>query len=330
MAQLLAHELWFVDDPPGEDWSFLVEPRTLLYLAAAVVVVAALRVLARWRDGVDVPTLARLAPWMPFALRLHVGVSLVGLLSGGAYLAPQLELPNSVSGWLLGLVVAVAAVSLIAGFRARVGAALVLASTPLGMLEFGAWPILQRIDLLGLALFLLLAGPGRWSADYELGRERDPATERLGQPIWALRVCVGLALIFVALAEKLADPQLALDFINSQDVQFNFLRTLGLPVTDLEFVRLAGAVEVLFGLLLISGALPQAVVLIAGLPFNLTLYFFGTIELLGHLPVYGAMLALLVYGSDPQLRRLCSAPLPPLTRRLAPRARAPAARAEAE
>jgi hypothetical protein len=63
---------------------------------------------------------------------------------------------------------------------------------------------------------------------------------------------------------------------------------------------------VLFGLLLISGALPQAVVLIAGVPFNATLWFFGINELVGHLPVYGAMLALLVYGSDPATRPLVS------------------------
>jgi hypothetical protein len=71
---------------------------------------------------------------------------------------------------------------------------------------------------------------------------------------------------------------------------------------------------VLFGLLLISGALPQAIVLAAGVPFNLTLYFFGTIELLGHLPVYAAMLALLVYGSHPQFRRACWTLVPPLQR----------------
>ena len=32
-------------------------------------------------------------------------------------------------------------------------------------------------------------------------------------------------------------------------------------------------------MLLISGALPQAIVLIAGIPFNATLYFFGEAEL---------------------------------------------------
>jgi hypothetical protein len=58
------------------------------------------------------------------------------------------------------------------------------------------------------------------------------------------------------------------------------------------------------------GALPQAIVLIAGIPFNATLWFFGANELMGHLPIYGAMLALLVYGSEPRLRRAVSALLP--------------------
>jgi hypothetical protein len=77
-------------------------------------------------------------------------------------------------------------------------------------------------------------------------------------------------------------------------------------MSDLEFARVAGCIEVLFGLLLISGALPQAIVLIAGVPFNATLWFFGNTELVGHLPVYGAMLVLLVWGSDPTLRPLVS------------------------
>ena len=64
-------------------------------------------------------------------------------------------------------------------------------------------------------------------------------------------------------------------------------RELGLGWSDLQFIRVAGAIEVLFGLLLISGALPQAVVVIAGVPFNASLWFFGVNELLGHLPVYG-------------------------------------------
>jgi hypothetical protein len=69
-------------------------------------------------------------------------------------------------------------------------------------------------------------------------------------------------------------------------------------VSDLTFIRLAGTIELLFGLLIISGALPQLAVIAAGIPFNATLFFLGTEELIGHLPIYGAMLALLVYGSS--------------------------------
>jgi hypothetical protein len=311
---MLGHELWFVRDPPGDDPGFLFEPLTLAYLGVALLIVLGVRAAAHVRDGVDVPQLARLAPWMPFALRLHVAVSLVGLLSAGSYLAPSLELPRSALGWLLGLVMAATSVLLVTGYRARLGAALLLLSGPLGMLEFGVWPIVQRLDLLGLALFLLVAGPGRWSADHELGRVREPSDTEVEQAIWALRLCVGAGLIAVALAEKLLDPELAQHFLDSQEHDFNVLRLLGFPVGDVEFIRVAGAVEVLFGLLLISGALPQAIVLAAGVPFNLTLYFFGTIELLGHLPVYAAMLALLVYGSHPQFRRACWTLVPPLQR----------------
>ena len=44
------------------------------------------------------------------------------------------------------------------------------------MVEFGVWEVLQRIDLLGLAGYVLAAGPGRWSADFETGRATEPTS----------------------------------------------------------------------------------------------------------------------------------------------------------
>jgi hypothetical protein len=75
-------------------------------------------------------------------------------------------------------------------------------------------------------------------------------------------------------------------------------------MTDIQFIRTAGVVEVLFGLLLISGALPQVIILVAGVPFTATLFVFGINELVGHLPVYAAMFAIFVFGCHPQLRRV--------------------------
>lgn len=306
----LAHETWFHDARYPTDWGFAGETLTLVLLAAAVALTLAVRLVARARPGLDLPPLARLAPFMPFAMRLHVAVSLVGLLSAGFYLAPSLRLDADVAGILLGAVMVVVAISMATGWHARRGAALLLLAGPLGMLEFGFWDVLQRVDLLGVALFVLLAGPGRWSADAEAGREGDPSPVDAARAVWALKVATGTALIVVAFAEKLATPELAVQFL-VEHPELNVAQQVGIDLSDLEFARLAGAIEVLFGLLVISGALAQAAVVAAGIPFNATLWFFGTNELLGHLPVYGTMLVLLVYASDPALRPAVSALRPP-------------------
>jgi hypothetical protein len=120
-----------------------------------------------------------------------------------------------------------------------------------------------------------------------------------------LRVLVGLALIILAYTEKLARPELSLAFLDRYPA-FNILQFVGLDVSDLVFIQIAAGVEILFGLLLISGALPQLTVIAAGIPFNATLFFLGATELIGHLPIYGAMLALLVYGSRQDTAPVCS------------------------
>jgi hypothetical protein len=306
MTFLLAHETWFEDGAFPTDWGFAAESATVLLLVAAVAVTIAVRALASVRDGVDVPFLAKLAPYMPFAIRLHLAVSLVGLLSLGFYLSPAMDLQADVAGIVLGAVMAVVAIGMATGWHTREAAWLLIAAGPVGMLEFGLWPVLQRIDLLGLAVFVLLAGPGRWSADHERGAAKEFSLPDAAQAVLALRVAAGLALIVVAFAEKLATPDLAVAFL-AEHPELNLAQQLGLGMSELDFIRVAGAIEVLFGLLLISGALPQAIILIAGVPFNATLWFFGNTELVGHLPIYGAMLAILVWGSHPELRPAVSA-----------------------
>lgn len=307
----LAHETWFLDDAENYEWAFFGEGATLALLAGALAVTLVVRLINHRRDGVDIGWLAAMAPYMPFALRIHLAVSLIGLLSLGYYLSPAMDLQTDAAGIALGAVMALVAIGMATGYRTREAAILLIAAGPLGMLEFGVGPVLQRIDVLGLAAFILFSGPGRWSADFERSAARDrfgagaSLDERglldMARAIVALRVAAGAALISVAFYEKLINPDLALDFLASHR-ELQLAAQVGLPLSDLEFVRIAGAIEVLFGLLLISGALPQAIVLIAGVPFNATLWFFGINELVGHLPIYGAMLVLLVFGSHPQLR----------------------------
>ena len=301
----IAHETWFVDETPM-DWSFAFEGATLALLGLALVVTLAVRLIAARFPGVDIPFIGQMAPYMPFAVRIHLAVSLVGLLSLGFYLSPNMDLKPDLAGFLLGAVMVVVAVTMASGWHAREGALLLVVAGLIGMVEFGVSDVIQRADMLGLALFVLLAGPGRWSADFELRRVTDPSDEARARAVWALRMAAGTALIVVAFVEKIANPDMALHFL-AEHPHFNVAQQLGIDMSDLEFTRVAGAIEVLFGLLIMSGALAQAIVVIAGIPFNATLYFFGNMELVGHLPIYATMLVLLVYASDPRLRPSVSA-----------------------
>jgi hypothetical protein len=239
--------------------------------------------------------IGRLAPYVPRLLGIHAGVSLLAQAARGTYLAPSLDLPESPFGSVLAIAEGLLAVWLVTGYRIRPAAWVLVAAGPLGMLSYGVVPILERVDLLGVALFLALLPP-----EDTPGGAVDAGPDRVRMPLFTLRVAAGGALIILAFTEKLARPELALALLDRFPA-FNVLDAVGIPVDDLTFVRIAGAVELLFGLLIISGALPQIAVIVAGIPFNATLFFLGTEELIGHLPIYGAMLALLVYGSHQRL-----------------------------
>ena len=295
---VLAHESWFTTVAPPYDWGFAWQLESLALIVAAIAVAVAWRVIG-WRlPQPEIPLLrplGRLSPWIPRLLAIHAGVSLLAQAARGTYLAPSLDLPSNAFGTTLAILEGLVGVWLITGYKVRAAAALLVAAGPLGMLGYGVLPILERVDLLGIALFLAILPPGETA-----GGAVRASPARVGQALLALRVLVGLALIVLSFTEKLARPDLALAFLDRYPA-FNVLRAVGLDVGDVMFVRIAGAVELLFGLLIVSGALPQIAVILAGIPFNATLFFLGASELIGHLPVYGAMLALLIYGSDPRL-----------------------------
>lgn len=309
MGPLLGHEKWFIDRTFPPDWGFLFQPATLAFVATAILVTVLWRLVARRIHHPELrflEPLGRLAPWIPRLLAIHAGVSLLATAARGKYLVPNLVLPDGAFGIALSIGEGLVGVWLISGIQVRAAAALLVLAGPLGMLHYGPVAIIEAADLLGIALFLavLPPGPDRFGA---AGRD----VRRVAAATWCLRMMVGLSLIVVALTEKLIDPDLALLFLDRYPT-LNLARTLGLPISDLDFVRFAGATEILFGLLLMSGALPQLAVIVVGIPFNATLFYLGSIELIGHLPMYGAMLVLLVYGSHRTLSRVVPKLIPPM------------------
>lgn len=300
MIALLAgpslHERWFVEQTPGNDWSFFFSalPLTLTSVMVAVAL------LWRW-VALRLPTpelaplrpLGRLAPWVPRILGVHLGVTLLALAATGAFVTPSVELDGATGAALL-LAEAAVGVWLVSGFRIRAAAALTLALGPALAVFAGPVALLECANLAAVAAFLVVLpsgedGHGRVAAD--------PATLRTA--LLVLRLGVGVALVSLAFSEKFTNPAMATHTLEEFPA-LDVFALVGVDLAPATFVAVAGAVELLFGLLVISGAMPQVAVLVAMVPFNATLALFGQTELVGHLPVYGFFLALLVYGSNEQ------------------------------
>jgi hypothetical protein len=146
--------------------------------------------------------------------------------------------------------------------------------------------VLESGHVVGIALYL-----GLTSAPAGSGNPSRVTGTRSGAR--ALGITLGVSLVVLAFTEKLGSPGVAaalLDRYSSLDV----IDVVG--VSEATFIRLVGAAEVLLGLLLVSGAASELVALAAAVPFLATVPVFGVIELVGHLPIYGALLALAADG----------------------------------
>ena len=287
----LAHAKWFVDSSQHHqtDWGFFFDGETLVLLAAALLVAVLWYFVGpRLRRG-SLPVLAplvRLAPWMPRLLAGGLGLALVTLAVAGRLLGPGTVAESVPGGLGLMLVQGVVGAWLVLGRRLKAAAGLLgllcLASAVLA----GPMLVLESGQVVGIALYL-----GLTSAPTGSGKRARVIGASSGAR--ALGLSLGVTLVVVAFTEKLGGPGVAaalLDGYPSLDV----LGALG--VSEATFIRLAGTAEVLLGLLLITGAAPELVALAAGLPFLATVPVFGVTELVGHLPVYVALLALAVHA----------------------------------
>jgi hypothetical protein len=290
-APASAHETWFVHHPERYplQWGELGRPAVVAGVAAAAVATLAWRAAAVRVGSPELRVLrplGRLAPYAPRLLALHLGLSLLLLTFGRAVLDPAVDVPAGWGGTLLLLPQAVVGVLLVAGRFVRAAAAAVVVAGPVLLALAGVRSLLMCLALLGIALFLVAVPPARDG--------RSDLT-RLGPALLALRIGTAGSLVVLAVVEKLANPAMGAAMLD-QEPALNLLAPLGMSADA--FIVLAGCVEVLFAMLVLSGAAPQVVALVAAVPFTSSLALFGGTELIGHLPVYGVLLTLLVLGSD--------------------------------
>lgn len=298
---LPSHESWFETSGAGHDWGAYVSPLPLTLTAGAIAVAFGWRRVATRLPSPEIAVLkpvGRLVPWVPRLLGIHLGVSLLALAAKRAFLVPTHDHLPGAAGSALLLFEAALGVWLVTGYRLRPAAAAVLALGPALAVVSGPVALLECANLAAVAVFLVILppGPDRYGV-------ANPSGTTLRWALLAMRVGVGVALVALAFTEKFTYPDLA-ERTLADYPQLDVPSLVGIHVPTTIFIVAAASIELLFGLLVISAAMPQLAVLAMIVPFNATLLIFGQKELVGHLPVYGVFLALLAYGSNPETAAL--------------------------
>lgn len=305
---MVLHERWFVSRQHPVDFSHLLTAQTAVPIAIALAATGVAMLVWRMRGrreiipgplqlGMDWENYERLLSWMPLVIGLHTAAP---LLVAGVQLqlfVPNLSLPYNFFGGLVALAEIVIALSFVYGAATRIGAALLAVVWLVGAIWFGPLLLLEHALFLGVAFFMFVMGRGPAALDMTLQRFHRPLERLVPRAVPALRVLTGIGIVVLAFTEKLWNVPMGVEFL--QRYPLNFFPAIGFEsISDAEFILIAGTVELMFGLLLISGAFVRLMTLILWVPFNLTLPFLGWRELVGHLPIYGIMALIVIWGEE--------------------------------
>ncbi len=308
-----AHEKWFVEgNPPALAARGFFSAYALSAAAVAIVVTV---IAALWwrqrkmRDLIPGPQrlgatdegLMRFFGWVPVVIGIHFAVPLLVLGVQGKLFSPNNALAAPWNFFLGTWEIAIALSFLYGGLTRFFSIALAILWVVAG-LAIGWETAFENLHYLGAAVFFFCTGRGPYSIDRMLfpGIEPSPAVARWG--MHALRVSIGLGFAFVAFTEKLANPELAHTFL--AQFPLNFTRSLGVALTNEQFIWCAGTAELVIGLFLAFGLFPRTIIIGAWGIINLTLTIFSWVELVGHLPIYGIMAVLLVWNPSEKTSHL--------------------------
>lgn len=302
------HERWFTEGHFPVHFGDALTGRTLVPVAIAIAITTVATLLWRVRGrraivpgpleiGMTWENYQSLLSWMPLIIGVHTAVLL--MVSGVELqlFVPNLELPWHFLGGAIALAEIVIALSFLYGALTRLGAILLAAIWLAGVIFFGPVLLLEHVLFLGIAFFLFATGRGPLAIDMTMQRLHKPAERLMPYAVPVLRILTGTSIVVLSFTEKLWNVPMGLKFLAIHP--FNFLPALGFEqITDLDFLIIAGTVELTFGLLLASGAFVRLTILVLWVPFNLTIPFLGWRELVGHLPIYGIMALLLIWGEQ--------------------------------
>ena len=293
-SAFVLHVKWFVDARGHETQYHLLlgAPVIAAFAVALAATAVAYFVQHRIPEPAAVRALERFATTGALALRVATALSLLAAAAAGWLFVPALEIDRDAIGYALLAGEVLCAVLIGLGLFTRFAAVVLAMLGVLAMVPFSLENILEQVHILGIAVFLFVAGAGRVSLDARWQTHR--ALSHRVAPAAALallRVAMGFGIAYTALTEKLLSPALAQALLDER-TYLNVLRPLGVP--DPAFVWLAGTTELVVGVVVMSGQITRPVMAVGLVLFTSTLIFFGLPELIGHLPYYGTMLTLFI------------------------------------
>lgn len=200
--------------------------------------------------------LTKLHPYVPTAVGVTIGLSLIFHSLNGVLFAPNI--PVSMATWRLAEFVIGGL--LVVGLKVRWAAYGLLALFIISLIFVPAISLLEHLEYIGAAVFLVVMASGRGTLDYLLQMPQKAIKEYEAKALQFLQVTVGISLIILAFSEKLSNLALADKFLQTH--QWNLLAIVG--ASNHQFIIFAGACELIFGIALVLNIAPRLVILLLG------------------------------------------------------------------
>ena len=311
-----AHEEYVVDEERGVGAGeflreSLTEPLVVVpLLAGALAVLGAialyLAVRPLRRDVAAFRTaMGEYTAYVPWLVRISIGIPLIGAGFGGYFFSPALGLEARLLQVALGFL-------LLFGLATRLVALLTLAVYLVGLAIDSI--LLLQLEFVPGCLAIALLGGGRPSADHVLQRVAGAPGTVYGRfdPIYdrarafqeridpyrrylptLVRVGLGCTFVSLGLGQKLLRPGIALAVVDRYDL------TAVAPAAPELWVLGAGLAEVGLGLAVLFGFFTRASAATAIGVFTLTLFALPDDPVLAHVSLFGLASTLLITGSGP-------------------------------
>ncbi|GAC1429172.1 MAG: hypothetical protein NVSMB5_23700 [Candidatus Velthaea sp.] len=299
-----AHEKWFVDTAAYPlRWDLFFRPLPMAFAGGvilATILAALLWRARRYRDFIPGPEIFGTTPsrrrvvygLLPLIVGVHFAIPLLVNGTQTTLFSPNDHL-HGIPAYAFGLLQTGIALSFFYGGFTRLAAVVLAVCWLAAFVVVGPEIALENTLFAGAAAFFFMTGRGPLAIDRLMFPRLEPPAWMMRHAELPLRIGLGVSLTVVAMTEKFANLPLALHFLDTH--QLNFTAYLGVPMSNEIFVLCAAAVELLVGLWIVFGIFPREIIILAWLPFNLTLSVFNQVELIGHLPIYGIMALLLIW-----------------------------------